>query len=174
MLLYKGMRARPDRWQYPYDIGFVHYRDGNYKVAADWFLRAAKTPGARMEGERADMWLEPLAANTMATGGDTRSSRVLYEQLLASGVAWLREDAQRRLKKLDAIDQIAALERSTAEYERRFGDPPPTWQHMVQAGLLPGVPLDPDGHPYVLNPWWGDVTVSEDSTIWPLPTENPA
>ena len=174
MLLDKGMRARPDRWQYPYDIGFVHYRDGNYKVAADWFLRAAKTSGARKEGERADMWLEPLAANTMATGGDTRSSRVLYEQLLASGVAWLREDAQRRLKKLDAIDQIAVLERSTAEYERRFGDPPPTWQHMVQAGLLTGVPLDPDGHPYVLNPWWGDVTVSEDSTIWPLPTENPA
>lgn len=173
-LLEKGMRARPDRWQYPYDIGFVHYRDGNYKVAADWFLRAAKTSGARMEGERADMWLEPLAANTMATGGDTRSSRVLYEQLLTSEVAWLREDAVRRLKKLEAIDQIALLERSTAEYERRFGDPPPTWQHMVQAGLLSGVPLDPDGHPYVLNPWWGEVTVSEDSPIWPLPTENPA
>ena len=173
-LLEKGMRARPDRWQYPYDIGFVHYRDGNYKVAADWFLRAARTSGARREGERADMWLEPLAANTMATGGDTRSSRVLYEQLLRSEVAWLREDAVRRLRKLDAIDQIAALERSTAEYERRFGDPPPTWQHMVQAGLLPGVPLDPDGHPYVLNPWWGEVTVSEDSPIWPLPTEHPA
>lgn len=173
-LLEKGMLARPDRWQYPYDIGFVHYRDGNYTVAADWFLRAAKTAGARREGERADMWLEPLAANTLATGGDTRSSRILYEQLVRSEVAWLRDDAVRRLKKLDAIDQIAELERSTAEYERRFGDPPPTWQHMVQSGLLPGVPLDPEGHPYVLNPWWGDVTVSEDSPIWPLPTENPA
>jgi hypothetical protein len=173
-LLDKGIRARPDRWQYPYDIGFVHYRDGNYKLAADWFLRAAKTSGARKDGERADMWLEPLAANTLATGGDTRSSRILYEQLLASEVAWLREDAVRRLKKLDAIDQIAELERATAEYERRFGDPPPTWQHMVQSGLLPGIPLDPEGHPYVLNPWWGDVTVSDESPIWPLPTENPA
>ena len=173
-LLDKGMRAHPDRWQYPYDIGFVHYRDGNYKVAADWFLRAAQTSGARKEGERADMWLGPLAANTMATGGDTRSSRILYEQLVTSDVSWLREDAIRRLKKLDAIDRIAQLERATAEYERRFGDPPPTWQHLVQAGLLPGVPLDPEGYPYVLNPWWGDVTVSEESPIWPLPTENPA
>ena len=86
----------------------------------------------------------------------------------------MREDAVRRLKKLDAIDQIAELERATAEYERRFGDPPPTWQHMVQSGLLPGIPLDPEGHPYVLNPWWGDVTVSDESPIWPLPTENPA
>jgi hypothetical protein len=173
-LLEKGIRERPDRWQYPYDIGFVHYRDGNYKAAAEWFLRAAATSGAKKEGERADMWLEPLAANTMATGGDTRSSRVLYEQLLTSDVAWLREDAARRLKKLDAIDQIAGLERRIAAYEARFGDPPPTWQHMIDGGYLPGVPLDPEGHPYVLNPWWGDVTVSPDSPIWPLPTENPA
>jgi hypothetical protein len=110
----------------------------------------------------------------MATGGDTRSSRILYEQLLTSEVAWLREDAARRLKKLDAIDQIADLQRRTGEYERRFGDPPPTWQDMVEAGYLPGVPLDPEGHPYLLNPWWGDVAVSPDSPIWPLPTENPA
>jgi tetratricopeptide (TPR) repeat protein len=173
-LLEKGIRERPDRWQYPYDIGFVHYRDGNYKTAAEWFLRAADTSGAKKEGERADMWLGPLAANTMATGGDTRSSRILYEQLLTSEVAWLREDAARRLKKLDAIDQIAGLERRIAEYEARFGDPPPTWQHMIDGGYLPGVPLDPEGHAYVLNPWWGDVTVSPDSPIWPLPTENPA
>jgi tetratricopeptide (TPR) repeat protein len=173
-LLEKGLVARPDRWQYPYDIGFVHYRDGNYKVAAEWFLRAAKTSGAKKEGERADMWLEPLAANTLATGGDTRSSRVMYEHLLASEAAWLREDAARRLKKLDAIDRIAELERLTREYERRFGDPPPTWEHLIQVGLLSGIPLDPEGHPYVLNPWWGDVTVSGDSPVWPLPTENPA
>ena len=173
-LLDKGIRARPDRWQYPYDIGFVHYRDGNYKLAADWFLRAAQTSGARREGERADMWLEPLAANTLATGGDTRSSRILYEQLLTSEVAWLREDAARRLKKLDAIDHIAGLERLTSEYERRFGAPPPNWEEMVRAGYLKEVPLDPEGYEYVLNEWWGDVTVSPESPIWPLPTENPA
>lgn len=173
-LLEKGMAARPDRWQYPYDIGFVHYRDGNYKVAAEWFLRAAAVPSAQKAGERADIWLRPLAANTMATGGDTRSSRVLYEHLLTSEAEWLREDAARRLKKLDAIDQIAELERLISEYERRFGDPPPTWQHMMDTGYLRAVPTDPAGHPYVLNPWWGDVTVSRESPIWPLPTDNPA
>ena len=93
---------------------------------------------------------------------------------LWSEAAWLREDAARRLKKLDAIDQIAELEKLTSDYERRFGNPPPTWQPMIDAGYLPGVPLDPAGHPYVLNGWWGDVTVSKDSPIWPLPTERPA
>ena len=173
-LLEKGMAARPDRFEYPYDIGFVHYRSGEYPEAAKWFLRAADTPGAKKEGERADMWLRPLAANTLATGGDTRSSRVLYQQLLASDTDWLRRDAELRLKRLDAIDEIARLEQLTRVYEQRFGAPPPTWDDMVRVGLLRAVPLDPAGRPYVLNPWWGDVTVSEESPMWPLPTELPA
>jgi tetratricopeptide (TPR) repeat protein len=173
-LLEKGIAARPDRWQYPYDVGFVHYRDGDYARAADWFKRAAETTGAQKEGERADIWLRPLAANTLAAGGDTKSSRRLYEELLKSDAAWLRADAIRRLKQLDAIDSIVVLERLTAEYERRFGVPPPGWEDLVREGFLRGVPHDPDGHPYVLNPWWGDVTVSEKSPLWPLPTEKPA
>jgi tetratricopeptide (TPR) repeat protein len=180
-LLEKGIKARPDRFQYPYDIGFVHYRNGNYSVAADWFERAAATSGARKEGERADLWLKPLAASTRATGGDTRSARLMYQQLLKADAAWLRNDARRRLKQLDAIDQIAELQRRVMEYERRFGDPPPTWDDMLQTGYLSGVPVDqegrpvdPEGFPYLLNKWWGDVTINADSPLWPLPTENPA
>ena len=173
-LLEKGMAARPDRFQYPYDIGFVHYRDGDYARAAEWFKRAAQTSGAQKEGERADLWLKPLAANTLAAGGDTRSSRLMYENLLNADAVWLRNDARRRLKQLDAIDQIAELKRLTMEYERRFGDPPPTWDDMVRAGFIRDEPTDPEGHPYVLNQWWGDVTVSVDSPLWPLPTETPS
>jgi tetratricopeptide (TPR) repeat protein len=173
-LLEKGIAARPDRWQYPYDVGFVHYRDGDFKQAADWFTRAAETTGAQKEGERADIWLRPLAASTLAAGGDTKSSRILYEQLLKSDAAWLRADAARRLKQLDAIDSIAFLEQLTAKYEREFGAPPPDWGDMVRADYLRKRPLDPEGYEYVLNRWWGDVTLSEESPLWPLPTEKPA
>jgi tetratricopeptide (TPR) repeat protein len=172
-LLEKAIAARPDRYEYPHDVGFVHYRDGDYMRAADWFLRAANSPGAQKEGARADIWLRPLAAATLATGGDTASSRVLYQHLLTAEVEWFRRDAARRLKQLDAIDEIARLERLTKAYEERFGDPPPTWDDMLRAGLLRGIPVDPEGQRYVLNPWWGDVTLSEDSPLWPLPTENP-
>jgi tetratricopeptide (TPR) repeat protein len=170
-LLEKARDARPDRWEYPHDIGFVHYRDGEYKQAADWFLRAADVAEA---SGMANGWLRPLAASTLAAGGDTASSRILYEHLLASEQEWLRRDAELRLKRLDAVDEIAQLERLTKAYENRFGAPPPTWEDMVRAGFLRAVPLDPAGKPYSLNPWWGDVTVSEDSPMWPLPTERPA
>jgi tetratricopeptide (TPR) repeat protein len=170
-LLEKALVARPDRWEYPHDIGFVYYRDGDYKHAADWFLRAADASDS--SGAK-NAWLRPLAASTLASGGDTASSRILYQQLLTSDAEWLRRDAELRLQRLDAVDEIAQLERLTKAYEERFGDPPPTWDDVVRAGLLRGVPLDPAGKPYVLNPWWGDVTVSEESPMWPLPTERPA
>jgi tetratricopeptide (TPR) repeat protein len=166
-LLEKAMAAHPTRWEYPYEVGFVYYRYGEYETAAEWFERAAGVPGA------VD-WLRPLAAVTLATGGDTSSSRILWRSMLESEAEWIRQTAEHRLLQLDAIDIIARLEALTADYERRFGDPPTRWDEMVRAGMLPGVPVDPAGHPYVLTPGWGDVTVSEESPMWPLPTERPA
>ena len=166
-LLDKAMQRHPDRWEYPHDVGFVYYRNGEYRQAAEWFERAAAIPGAAE-------WLAPLAAVTLAAGGDTAASRVLWKNILTSETEWLRRVAQQRLLQLDAVDAIKLLEGLTADYERRFGDPPVTWEDMVRAGLLPGIPVDPGGHPYVLNPYWGSVTVSEDSPMWPLPTERPA
>jgi len=173
-LLQKAIETSPDRWEYPHDVGFVHYRDGEFTEAAEWFTRAAETPGAQKPGERADMWLRPLAANTLAAGRDTKSSRILYQELLKSDVTWLRADAARRLKQLDAIDEIAQLQRMLMEYERQHGDPLPTWDDVIRAGLLREVPADSEGFHYILNQWWGDVRVNPDSPLWPLPSENPA
>ena len=166
-LLEKAMRAHPHRWEYPYDIGFIYYREGDFKAAAQWFRRASEVPDAAQ-------WLRPLAAVTLASGGDTQSSRMLWRQLLESEADWLRQIADFRLRQLDAIDETAQLERITAAYQRRFGTPPPSWDDLLRAGLLPRIPVDPAGYPYALTPWSGDVTVSEQSPLWPLPTERPS
>ncbi len=45
-LLEKGLRARPDKWEYMQDIGFVHYWYlHDYKAAADAFARAVAGAG---------------------------------------------------------------------------------------------------------------------------------
>src|SRR5215208_3758509 len=75
-LLEKGLRARPDRWEYMHDIGFVHYWwDHNYIEAAAAFRKAGAMPGA-------PVWLEPLAATTLVEGGDRRTSRTIFSALL--------------------------------------------------------------------------------------------
>jgi hypothetical protein len=68
------------------------------------------------------------------------------------------------------LDQIDQLESAVKEYERRTGSLPFTWEEMIRAGYLRGTPADPRGFPYQLNPYWGIVTLSEESSLNPLPT----
>lgn len=164
-LLNKAMTANPDKWEFPHDIAFVYYRRGDYRSAGEWFRKAAQVPNATN-------WLEPMAAVTLTRGGDRQTSRAIFQRLYeSSDLKWLKESAAWRLQQLDALDAIDTLQRMTAEYVRRFGRSPETWQDVIRAGLIPGVPLDPAGVPYDLNPWWGTVTVSRESALWPLPEQ---
>ncbi len=165
-LLEKAMAQHPRRWEYAHDIGFIYYRDGDFNTAAEWFRRASELPGAAE-------WLGPLAAVTLTAGGDARSARLLWRQLRESEAEWLRQIAVFRLRQLDAVDEAARLEQAVNAYARRFGSAPSSWQQMMRAGMLRGVPLDPAGHPYRLDPQ-GDVTVDRQSPLWPLPTERPS
>ena len=166
-LLEKGLRAQPDRWQFAQDIGFVHYwwrRD--YNQAAAWFKRASEMPDA-------PNWLSGLAAVTLAQGGSRESSRRLWQEVVnnAEEAEWLRTQGRFRLRQLDAMDQIAALEQVTMLYDQRTGKLPQSWIELVRAGYLRGIPIDPDRFVYQLNPFWGTVTLAPTSTLNPLPTE---
>jgi len=165
-LLEKGMKARPNRWQYLQDAGFVYYWSvGDYRTAAGWFLKASEIPGA-------PLWLRSLAAVTLAQGGERRGSRLLWQQLAQTADnAWLKNEATRRLIQLDALDQIDQLQAIVAEYVRQSGRRPASWTDLVQAGLLRGRPLDPTGVGYVLDPQTGTVTVAPGSKLYPLPIE---
>jgi hypothetical protein len=163
-LLQKGLRVRPDKWEYLQDIGFVHYWYlHDYAAAAAWFRQASEVPGA-------PWWLRSLAATTLAQGGDRRSSRAMWESIRQSAeIDWLKQDADRRLLQLRALDDIDALQRAVDDFSRRGGPLPATWPALVQVRLLRGIPLDPTGTPYDLSD--GRVWLSKSSSLWPLPVE---
>ena len=164
-LLEKGLRERPDKWQYMEDIGFVHYwyyRD--YRAAASAFERASRFPGA-------PRWLQPLAATTLAQGGDRRTSRAMWLVILQSAdVDWLRTQAEWRLQQFRALDEIDALQARVEAYGRRAHEPVHSWTPLIAAGVLRRVPTDPGGTPYEVTVE-GRVKLSESSTLLPLPTE---
>jgi len=165
-LLEKGLVHNPTRWEYHQDIGFVHYWwTGDYAKAAAAFSRGAATPGA-------PWWLKSLAAVTLAQGGDRRTSRLLWQALSQSPDSdWLRRDADRRLRQLDALDQIDQL---SAVVDRARGagvGAPWSWALLFERGLLLRLPVDPTGTPFAIDLTSGRVGVSRQSPLWPMPTE---
>src|SRR6266851_2687946 len=164
-LLEKGLRERPDKWEYMQDIGFVHYwYDHDYRAAAEWFQKAADVPGA-------PWWLRSLAATTLAQGGDRESSRAMWRHIRESAeIDWLKRDADRRLLQLDAFDQIDALQRLVDGYTHQHGHPPADWPTLMRARLIGGVPVDPSRTPYQIA-LDGRVKLSQSSPLWPLPEE---
>lgn len=169
-LLRKGIAAQPHKWQYMQDLGFVYYWHlEDYKTAAAWFQRASEVPGS-------PSWLRPLVAVTLAEGGHRSASRTLFEQIAQSEEPWLRDSAERRLHQLDAMDVIDALQAHVAAYQREHPGEAVTWQKLVAARVLPGVPVDSSGTAFVIDAA-GRVTVSRDSSLFPLPekkADNPS
>jgi len=165
-LLEKGMAARPDRWRYQQDVGFVYYwwlRD--YQAAARWFQKASEAPGA-------PWWLRSLAAVSLTEGGERRGARLLWQQMAQSADnEWLRNESARRLSQLDALDQIDRLQAAVGEFVRRSGRQPASWSDLARAGLTRGTPVDPAGAPYQLDAASGAVTVASDSPLAPLPSD---
>ena len=168
-LLQKGLQAQPERWEFAEDIGFVHYWwEHDYTKAAEWFRRAAEMPNA-------PNWMSGLAAVTLAQGGNRESSRRLWQEMLKDQDAadWIASQARFRLAQLDALDQIDALERLVNAYAQRSGTAPRTWDDVVRAGYLRGIPIDPERHPYHLDPSRGRVELDPRSPLNPLPVSDP-
>ena len=163
-LLERAVRDNPTRWEYLQDAGFVHYWwRHDFAAAAAMFDRASQVPGA-------PWFLRSLAAHTLAEGGDRQSSRVLWQTIQASTeVAWLRQDAERRLLQLDALDAVdqlqALVDAAPASIARGQG-----WAPFVRARAVPGTPLDPTRVPYVLQAD-GRVALATTSPLFPLPDE---
>lgn len=145
-LLEKGIAAQPEKWQYVQDLGFVYYwhlRD--FKAAAATFQRAADMPGA-------PSWMRPLAAVTLAEGGQRSASRALWQQLAQSDEEWLRNSAALRLAQLDAMDIMEAWR-----------------QFRRERGVTPPLPNDPSGTPFIIDPATNDIAVSRESKLFPMP-----
>ena len=109
-LLKKGLAAQPDKWQYMMDLGFIYYwhlRD--YVSASAVFRQAATLPAA-------PAWLRPLAAVTLAEGGQREASRTLWKELAQAEEPWLRDAAGLRLAQLDAMDVIASFQPAVQAY----------------------------------------------------------
>jgi tetratricopeptide (TPR) repeat protein len=161
-LLEKGLRATPGRWQLAHDIGFVHYfHTGDFKQAGEWFERAASMTGS-------PSWLAPLAATTLASGGNRQGARQMLIGMSQSEEDYIRRVSNKALRQLTALDAIDTLTAKVEAFHTRQGRYPGSWGDMIRVGALPAVPVDEYGVPFAYDPVSHTVTIGPGSPLLPL------
>lgn len=144
-LIERGIRANPDEWRLYEDLGFVYYFNlRDYPKAASAFFEGSKNPASML-------WMKILAAKIMEQGESPETSEFLWTEVYNSAKdPEIRKNAMVHLQLLRVDRDLAALNSLVAEYSSRAGRRPQSLQDLVQARLLPGVPVDPRGFPYVM------------------------
>jgi hypothetical protein len=146
-LLEKGIRENPEVWHLYFTLGFVHYIDRHDpKAAQEAFDKGSKVPGAMF-------WMKVLAARMAEHSREISTAIELWENIRNSTTDKnILENATNHLLSLQADAGIEELERRVQTYYARTGTLPATWSDLVRAGVLPGVPLDPNREPFKLMP----------------------
>ena len=140
-----GIRNNPDNWKLYYELGFLYYVEKkDYAKAAEAFERGAKVPHAHP-------LLHVLAAQMAQHAGEIQTSRMLWQAAYATTQDELiRKNAVDHLRALKVDEDITELEKIVARYREQTGLLPPSFNALIGAGMLFGVPADPGGKPYKL------------------------
>ena len=146
-LLQRGIVANPDYWRLWEDLGFIYYWDlKDYAHAARSFRTGSERPGALP-------WMRTLAASVAARGGEYQTSRILWTEIARTAENdSIRRSAEMHLAALDTQVALTELDGVLATYQQKQGNPARSWQDLVAAGFLRGIPHDLSGKAFVLGP----------------------
>jgi tetratricopeptide (TPR) repeat protein len=144
-LLERGLKENPEYWRFYQDLGNVYYFDKkDYPKASEAYRTGSNFPGA-------PIWLKVMAAKIAEQGASLETSYFLWKQVYDTAPdEQIKKNAETHLKLVAAELAIRELDRLEAEYETKTGRHANHLSELVQAGLLKGIPLDPDGFPFVL------------------------
>jgi len=143
-----GIRNNPDNWKLYYELGFIYYymQPKDYAHAAEAFERGTKVPNT-------NIFLRVLAAQMAQHAGEIQTSRMLWQAAYETTQDdQIRKNAVAHLRALKVDEDITELDKLVAAYRERTGVLPSSFSALIGAGMLRGVPADPDGSPYKLLP----------------------
>lgn len=146
-LVKRGIAANPDEWILGSDLGFLYYwRMRDYPNSATAYLEASKKTNA-------PLWLKIMAAQVAHKGGSVETSRMIWSELYESTQnPSIRKRAAEMLRGLKAQEDEAQLDKLAGDYQKRFGRLPASIAELRDAGLVRGIPVDPEGYPYTFGP----------------------
>jgi len=158
-LLQRGIAANPDEWRLWHHLGFIYYWDlQDYQKAAESYQQGARNPKARP-------WMKVMAAVILEKGGSRDTSLFLWTEILnGTDDPTIRKNAQGHITGLRAQNDMDEIAKRARLFRNQTGRWPASVNELVSSGLLPGIPIDPAGFPYRLEPE-GQVSLDPKSTV---------
>jgi len=149
-LLDKGIAKNPDQWILPFEAGFLCYQDlRDYPRASGYFEQALAIPGVPPIVQR-------FKAEMARRGGDIRVSLQEWAAIHdAASDEYVRTIAWKHVHDLRVQVDLEDLTAAVESYRSRFGRAPSGLAQLPAAGLLPALPRDPEGRPYLYDPRTG-------------------
>jgi hypothetical protein len=146
-LLGRGIQANPEYWRFYEDLGFIYYFElKDYARASAAFAEGSKNPDAQI-------WMKIMAAKIAAEGESLSTSIFLWNEVYESAKdPQVKENALTHLRLLRVEQDCKQLDALAVEFQKHTGKRPARVGELVQAGLLPRLPVDPMNYPYVFGP----------------------
>jgi tetratricopeptide (TPR) repeat protein len=144
-LLERGIQANPDEWRLYQDLGNVYYFDAkDYAKASQAFAEGAKNP-------KSMIWMKVMAAKIASEGESPETSYFLWQQVYQSSKdPAVQKNAEEHLKLAKVELDLREINRLADIFEQQTKHRATRINELFAAGLLKGLPSDPEGYPYVL------------------------
>lgn len=144
-LMEYGIRQNPDNWHLYYDLAFVYYTElKDYKRAGEAFERASRVPNTHP-------LMKVLAAQMHEHAGDYETSRLLWRSTYEStNQKDIKQNALKHLRCISVDEAVTNLQAAVTRFREVNGRLPTTMWELVRAEGLPGIPVDPEGNPYIM------------------------
>jgi hypothetical protein len=146
-VLGRGKAEFPKDWRFPFYIGFTNYFSlGDAVAGGGAMAEAARLPGS-------PTYLPGLASRMLSEAREPDAALRLLEPIAREeNDPARREVLKRRIREVTVERDLQALERAVESYQEKMGAVPRELSDLVRAGILSGIPEEPNGGRYLIEP----------------------
>jgi hypothetical protein len=143
----RGKREYPADWRFPFYVGYTAYFSlGETETAGKAMAEAAHLPGS-------PAYLPGLASRMLSEAREPGAALAMLETIVRQENDPARRAVlERRIREVTVERDLQALERAVESYREKMGVVPRELSDLVRAGILSGIPKEPDGGRYLMDP----------------------
>jgi hypothetical protein len=142
----RGKGEYPADWRFPFYIGYTSYFSlGETETAGKAMADAARLPGS-------PAYVPGLASRMLSEAREPDAALAMLETIVRQENDPARRAVlERRIREVTVERDLQALESAVASYREKMGAVPRELSDLVRAGILSGMPVEPNGGRYLMD-----------------------